>query len=143
MRFARWVFLVCGVYGILALAPLYFMERSLGVDYPPAITHPEFFYATIGVALAWQVGFLVMSRDPLRFRPLMPIAILEKIGYGVPAVILYLLGRSPLLTLGTGIVDLGMALLFWAAFVKTGTPAMLITPGAEKPSEPQTVSSTG
>jgi hypothetical protein len=127
MRFARWVFLLCGIYGIIALTPLYFSEKSLGAQFPPAITHPEFFYATIGVALAWQVGFLVMARDPLRFRPLMPVAILEKIGYGVPAVLLYLLGRSPLLTAGTGIVDLGMALLFWAAFVKTGAPAVAST----------------
>jgi hypothetical protein len=136
MRFARWVFLLCGIYGIVALAPLYFMEGSLGVNYPPAITHPEFFYATIGVALAWQVAFLVMSSDPLRFRPLMPIAILEKIGYGVPAVILYLLGRSPLLTAGTGVVDLGMALLFWAAFVKTGAPATVGAPAAAGAAEP-------
>ena len=26
MRFARWVFAICGIYGIVALAPLYVME---------------------------------------------------------------------------------------------------------------------
>jgi hypothetical protein len=119
MKFARWVFFVCGIYGILVLTPLYFMEHSLGVQYPPPITHPEIFYAMIGVAVAWQFGFLVMSRDPHRFRPMMPVAILEKVGYGVPAVILYVLGRAPLFTLGTGLMDLGMAVLFWAAYVKT------------------------
>ena len=95
MKFARWLFAVCGVYGIVALAPLYFMETKLGKDYPPAITHAEFFYGCIGVALAWQVAFFVICVDPRRFRPMMLVGVLEKLGYGVPAVVLYLQGRSP------------------------------------------------
>jgi hypothetical protein len=119
MRFARWVFAICGVYGIIALAPLYFMETRLGNDYPPPISHPEFYYATIGVALAWQVAFLIISTDPARFRPIMLAGVLEKLGYGVPAVILYFQGRSPGLTLFTGSGDLLMAVLFVAAYFQT------------------------
>jgi hypothetical protein len=121
MRFARWVFAICGVYGIIALAPLYFMETRLGNDYPPPISHPEFYYATIGVALAWQVAFLIISTDPGRFRPIMLAGVLEKLGYGVPAVILYFQGRSPGLTLFTGSGDLLMAVLFVAAYFQTAS----------------------
>lgn len=119
MRFARWVFAVCGIYGIVALAPLYVMEAKLGRDYPPAINHPEFFYATIGVALAWQVAFLIICVDPRRFRPIMLTGVLEKLGYGVPAVVLYFQGRCPPPVLFTGSVDLLMAVLFLAAWQQT------------------------
>jgi hypothetical protein len=122
MRFARWVFAICGIYGIIALAPLYFMEASLGTQYPPPITHPEFYYATIGVALAWQVAFLIISVDPRRLRPIMLAGVLEKLGYGVPAVILYFQGRSPTLTLFTGSGDLLMAVLFLGAYFQTAGP---------------------
>lgn len=122
MRFARWVFAICGIYGIIALAPLYFMETRLGTDYPPPITHPEFFYATIGVALAWQVAFLLISVDPIRLRPIMLPGVLEKLGYGVPAVILCFQGRSPGLTLFTGSGDLLMAVFFLAAWFRTAGP---------------------
>jgi hypothetical protein len=67
MRFARWVFLLAGIYGIVAIGPQYFMEEKIGQDYPPAITHPEYFYGFIGVGLAWQVAFLIIARDPARF----------------------------------------------------------------------------
>jgi hypothetical protein len=119
MRFARWVFAICGIYGIIALAPLYFMEARLGTDYPPPITHPEFYYATVGVALAWQVAFLIISVDPIRFRLIMLTGVLEKLGYGVPAVVLYFQGRSPGLTLFTGSGDLLMGVLFLIAYFQT------------------------
>ena len=37
------------------------MEARVGRDYPPAITHPEYFYGFLGVAAAWQVAFLVIA----------------------------------------------------------------------------------
>lgn len=33
------------------------------------------------VTLAWQVSFLVIARDPMRFRPLMPVSWIEKMLY--------------------------------------------------------------
>jgi hypothetical protein len=70
-------------------APQFFLEAQIGRDYPPPITHPEHFYGFVGVALAWQFVFLLIGRDPARYRPLMPIAVLEKLAFGVPAVVLY------------------------------------------------------
>ena len=83
MIFARRVFLIAGIYGLLVLLPLYFLEARIGRDQPPAITHPEYFYGFLGVAVSWQVAFLVISRDPVRFRPLMVPAVLEKATFGL------------------------------------------------------------
>src|SRR5262245_63460257 len=49
MKFARIVFLVAGIYGLLVVAPQYFLEAKIGRDTPPPITHPEFFYGFVGV----------------------------------------------------------------------------------------------
>ena len=116
MTFARRVFLIAAVYGVLVLAPQYFMETKVGRDFPPPITHAEHFYGFIGVALAWQVLFLVIARDPVRFRPVMPVAALEKLAFFVAAVVLYVQGRLAALVLGAGLIDLVLALLFLAAF---------------------------
>lgn len=78
MSLARRVFFWSGVYGILVLFPMYFLEDRIGRDFPPATNHPEQYYAFLGVALAWQFAFLVIAKDPLRYRPLMVPAIAEK-----------------------------------------------------------------
>ena len=49
--------------------PNYFLETRLGEDYPPAITHPEFFYGFVGTCLAWQLAYLLIATDPVRYRP--------------------------------------------------------------------------
>jgi hypothetical protein len=40
MDFARRVFVAAGVYGLLVVTPLYFLEARIGEQQPPAITHP-------------------------------------------------------------------------------------------------------
>jgi len=65
MKFAKYKYLIAGIYGILILVPQYFLETKTGIDYPPPITHPEYFYGFIGVAIVFQILFLVISRDPL------------------------------------------------------------------------------
>ena len=116
----RWVFAVAGIYGIAALLPQFFLEQRVGMQNPPPITHPEFFYGFLGVALAWQVAFLIIARDPLRFRPLMLPSILEKLSFGVATVLLFAQGRLAALMLGAGLVDLVFAGLFAVAYVRTG-----------------------
>src|SRR5262245_15031758 len=91
--FARRVFLIAGVYGLLVLVQMYFTEAKLGRDFPPPITHPEHYYGFIGVAIAWQVVFLVIARDPIRYRLVMLPAILEKLAFGLAAVVLFFQGR--------------------------------------------------
>lgn len=121
VTFARRVFLVAAIYGVVVLLPQYFMESKIGRDSPPPITHPEYFYGFIGVALAWQVVFFLISRDPLRFRPLMLVGVLEKLGFGAAAVVLYLIGRLNFQMLGAGVLDLILGTLFLIAYLRTAS----------------------
>jgi hypothetical protein len=120
MKFARLTFLIAGIYGLLALLPLYFMEQQTGRDYPPPITHPEYYYGFVGVAVAWQLAFLVMSRDPVRYRPLMPVAIVEKASFFIPVVLLFLQHRVSTFMLGAASIDGILGVLFLASYLKTG-----------------------
>jgi len=119
MRFAKIVFLVAGIYGVLILTPMYFMEGKIGRDVPPAITHPEYFYGFLGGALAWQFLFLVLSRDPLRYRSMIPLCILEKVSYGIALVVLSSQHRIAHSVIAIGSVDWIFAALFIAAYVAT------------------------
>ena len=119
MKFAKLVFLIAGIYGLIALLPLYFMEQQTGRDYPPPITHPEYYYGFAGVAVAWQLAFLVMSRDPLRYRRLMPVAVVEKASFFIPVVVLYLQHRVSMFMLGVAAIDGILGVLFLASYLKT------------------------
>jgi hypothetical protein len=70
------------------------------------------------VGLAWQFLFLVLSTDPIRYRPMMLPSILEKIAYGMGLIVLYVQGRLALSTLAIGSVDWILAFLFLAAYFK-------------------------
>lgn len=93
MKFARWVFLVAGIYGVLVLAPGFFLEKLANDTDPPAITHPEFYYGFYGSALVWQLVFLAIWRDPVRLRLLMPIAVVEKFAFFSACLALHFTGR--------------------------------------------------
>ena len=115
MIFARRVFFVAGIYGILALVPMYLLEDRL----VPPLTHPEHFYGFVGVALAWQVLFLVLSRDPVRYRPMMIPAVLEKLAFGIAVLVLFAQGRVGGSVLGPAGIDLVLAGLFGVAYLRT------------------------
>jgi len=112
MRFARRVFMVAGVYGVLVLLPLYLKDAG---------SRPEFYYGFAGIALVWQIAFLVISRDPVRYRPLMIVAVLEKVVFGVPTVVLYLQGRVDAQMLAGAVIDLILGALFLTAWVRLGS----------------------
>ena len=120
MRFARWVFLISGVYGVIVMLPQYFMEQKISRDYPPPITHPEHFYGFVGVTLAWQVLFLVIASDPVRLRKAMPVAVLEKLAFAVAVPVLFALGRVPAPLLVSAAIDAAWAVLFTVSFFRTG-----------------------
>jgi hypothetical protein len=118
VRFARWVFLLAGIIGLLEIVPLYFYEATLGHTQPPPITHPDFYYGFIGVALAWQVAFLIISRDPLRYVPLMPALFLEKLLYPVAVYVLFAQGRVGDQMLGGASLDLVWLVLFVIVWIR-------------------------
>jgi hypothetical protein len=123
MKFAKVVFWIAGIWGVLVITPLYFMFDVIGRKDPPPITHPGFFYGFVGLGLAWQIAFLIIASDPVRYRPLMIASIVEKFSFGVAVVILVIqarTGSSDLLFAGT---DLLLGVLFVAAYLKTPNPA--------------------
>lgn len=119
-RFARLVYAAAGLYGLLTVTPLYWMEASIARDTPSPITHPEYYYGFIGVTVAWQLVFLLVARDPIRHRAIMPLSIVEKLAFGVPALILYAQHRLAGVVLGFGAMDLVWGALFAASYVLTG-----------------------
>jgi hypothetical protein len=116
MRFARRVLIIAGIYGLAVVIPSYFLETRIGRDFPPPIAHPEYYYGFLGVTLAWQVLFLFMARDPVRYRLLLIPAVLEKVSFGVAAIALLAQHRIPLPAFGFAMVDWIFAALFIASF---------------------------
>jgi hypothetical protein len=121
MKFSKWVFRISGTYGLLVMTPQYLLEKKIGLDTPPAITHPEYFYGFIGIVVAWQVVFLIISSDPVKYRTLMIPAVLEKLAFGVPAIVLYSLDRVIFPVLFFGCLDLLLGILFAISFLHTNS----------------------
>jgi hypothetical protein len=117
IQFARRLFLAAGIYGVAVIVPMFFLERFIGKEDPPAITHAEFYYGFACTALAWQLVYLMMSRDPLRFRPMLLPAILGKAGFGISVLTLFAQGRLEAPGLVLPSIDLVLAVLFAWAYV--------------------------
>ncbi len=115
MQSAQWIFRIAGIYGVLVLTPLYFLESTFTDS-----VHPEFYYGFLGVGLAWQVLFFILATDTARYRPMMIPAILEKVGYGAATFWLFVVGRAATSVLLGGAVDWLFVGLFLWAYVQTG-----------------------
>ena len=96
MRFSKMVFLIAGIWGIAVVAPLFFLYDYIGSQYPPAVTHPDIYYGFVTVTLAWQVAFLIIATDPVRYRLLMLAAMLEKFPFTLATILLYAADAAPL-----------------------------------------------
>lgn len=132
MRFARIAFIGAGIWGVVVLTPLYFLLDVTGRQYEAPTSYPHFFYGFLSVAMAWQIAFLVIGSDPVRFRPLMIAGILEKFGHVAGVVALYSQARISAADAMAAVPDFLLGLLFIAAFLKT--PAR-----SEDPHSPMTV----
>ena len=119
MRFAKRVFTGAGIWGLLMVPPIYFLYDRIGREYPPPVTHPEFFYGFIAVTLAWQFAFLVIGSDPGRFRALMLPSMAEKFVYVATLLVLYAQRRMTLSQAVVGVPDLALGVLFVIAFIRT------------------------
>ena len=127
MLFARWVFCLSGVIGLLIMAPMYLEARFFHKD-PPAINRPEFYYGFVGVTLAWQLLFLVIATDPIRYRLAMLPAMVEKAGFAIAVPLLYWQNRVAAWWLGPAALDALWLVLFVISFWLTPT---------QLPSEPR------
>lgn len=123
MRFAKIVFFFAGIWGVLVISPLFFIFNLIGRADPPPITHPGFYYGFATAAMAWQIAFFVIALDPICLRPLMIPSVIEKFGYGIAVIILFLQKRMGPGDLFFGSVDLLLGLLFMIAYFKTSGSA--------------------
>jgi hypothetical protein len=126
MKFAKVVFWIAAIWGILVITPLYFLYDTIGRQDPPPITHPGFYYGFAGCALAWQLAFLVVARDPLRFRAMMIPSVFEKFSFAVAQTVLYFQHRLHPSDLALGGIDGLLGVLFLLAFFRTSakTPSL-------------------
>lgn len=131
MRFARWVFLLAGISGLLIIAPLY-LEARFFADDPPAINRPEFYYGFAGVTLAWQLAFLVIAHDPPRYRLLMLPALVEKGSFVLAVLVLVAQERIATKWLAAALMDGTWFVLFALAFWWTPSPVPAPLPAGEK-----------
>ena len=119
MKFAKVVFWMASIWGILVITPLYFLYDTIGRQDPPAITHPGFYYGFAGCALAWQFAFIVIARDPVRFRAMMIPSVFEKFSFAASQTVLFLQHRSHRSDLALGGIDALLGVMFLLAFVRT------------------------
>jgi hypothetical protein len=124
MKFAKIIFGIAGIWGLLVITPLYFLFDLIGKQDPPPITHPGFYYGFVGAGLAWQIAFLLIAREPAQLRPVMIPSVIEKFTFGVAVLVLVLQGRMHNSDLPFAVIDLLLGVLFIAAYVKT-TPKTL------------------
>ena len=119
MRFAKWVFVLAGISGVLMVLPPYFLEGQFGRDYPPPVNHPELYYGFLGVTLSWQIMFLVIGSDPIRFHTAMIPAMAEKASFAIAIPVLYALERVTVAWIGFAAMDATWLVLFIIAYLRT------------------------
>ena len=119
MKFAKTIFWIAGIWGVLVITPLYFLYDTIGRQDPPPITHPGFYYGFAGCALAWQFAFMVIARDPLRFRAMMIPSVFEKFSFAVAQTVLYVQHRLHPSDLALGVIDGLLGVLFLLSFFRT------------------------
>ena len=105
MKFVRIIFAVAAAWGFVALVPGLFAEAG---------PRPEYYYGFIGLALVFQLIFILIALYPARYRALIPIAILEKLSFFLPVAILYQQGRVAMGPVFVGAMVDGLLMLLFA-----------------------------
>jgi hypothetical protein len=112
VRFAKAVFNVSGIYGVLIMAPQFFLEKGS--------PNPELYYGFVGAVFAWQLASLIIARDPARFRPIMLPSGLGKLIFSAAVAALWSAGRAPAFLLVFAAIDVAFAALFLESWRRTG-----------------------
>jgi hypothetical protein len=119
VRFARYTFVGAGIWGLVVLLPFYALVDVTGRQYAAPAEYPQFFWGFFAVAVAWQVAFVIIGTDPARFRPLMILAVIEKVGFVATLVALFAAGRISWLDFQPALPDGILGVLFIVAFALT------------------------
>jgi len=109
MKFARIVFVLAGALGLLAIVPMYMAPGTYR------------YYGVLGPLVAWQLVFFLIASDPMRHRPIMIPAMLEKAFWVLTLIVFYGRGAISMREVLGGTIPHGvLGLLFLVAFLKTG-----------------------
>lgn len=124
MIFARRVFQAAALWGIVAVALAYaaYFFSIGGEDVAVYTNRPEYVHGFFLVTFAWQIAFLIIATDPVRYRLLMLAAMLEKFPFTLAVLALYALGLVGIVVLIFGLIDGVFGILFSVAYVVTDSP---------------------
>ena len=119
IAFAKRAFQIAGVWGLFVLSLVYgaYLLGLEGVTFDT--DRPDIVHGFFLVALAWQVAFLLIATDPIRYRPLMLAAMLEKFPFTLAVLVLYANGQVPQTMLVLGLIDGILGALFSIAYIWT------------------------
>jgi hypothetical protein len=93
MGFARLAYLVAGLWGIIVI-PLGYVSYLTGTDQTlVTIARPEIVHGFFLLALPWQLLFILISRDPARYNPVMPFTVLEKLPFAAVTLSMFARGQ--------------------------------------------------
>lgn len=121
--FAKRVFQIAGVWGLLILTVAYAAHFLSGDEWSVVTSHPQYVHGFFLVTLAWQVAFLIIATDPVRYRLLMLAAMLEKFPFTLATILLYTASSVTVSALVVGLVDGVFGVLFAVAYIMTDGPA--------------------
>lgn len=107
----RWA----AIYGVIVLLPMYLL--------PLPEQGAEVLLGFTGLALVFQWVFWIIGGNPAKYVALMLPAVAEKLVFGVPAVALYLAGRTPGLQASFGAIDILLGIGFFLAWRQTRAAA--------------------
>ena len=119
MRLPRLIFAIAAIYGLIVLVPILFLEGRIGRDFPPALTHVEYFYGFLGGGIVMQLLYLLIASDPIRYRPVMLLGVASKWSFGLTCLLLFAQGRMAAGALPLPMIDLGLGALFLLAWLRT------------------------
>ena len=118
MTFAKWVFTIGGIWGVLIIGPLFFVEDLLAEATGP-FSHPDAYYGFVGSTFAWQLAYLVIGRNPAPYRPFMLLGALGKVIYVASTWTLFAQGRIAITVPMLASPDILLAILFVVAWFRT------------------------
>jgi len=113
MKFAKWIFLVSGIFGLITTIPLAFTEKKMLVQ------QPEFYYGFVFLDICLQIVYIIIATSPIRFRPMMIPAFLAKASGLIALSWLYLINRVTPQWMVIGAVDGVFAVLFLIGYFLT------------------------
>lgn len=114
--FAKRVFQAAGIWGLIVLTIGYASYLTGANPSLVNVGHPELIHGFFLVCLPWQIAFLLIATNPVRYNAFMPIAVLEKLPFTAVVMSLYFAGKADTTMLVMGVADGIFGTLFCIAY---------------------------